>query len=85
MSEWGRWVEHDGKHLPPDGAICQATFDDAKTLTGIVRHTDQTHLDAFLWQGDELTSHVIRYRVRKPRGLAILESLLTDMPEKVDE
>jgi len=27
---------------------------------------------------------IIRYRIRKPRGLTILEGLLTDLPEKVD-
>jgi hypothetical protein len=27
---------------------------------------------------------VIRYRIRKPRGLVILETLLTSLPEDVD-
>jgi len=30
--------------------------------------------------GDE----VIRYRIRKPRGLTILEGLLENLPEEVD-
>lgn len=28
--------------------------------------------------------HIIRYRIRKPRGLTILESLLENLPEEVD-
>jgi len=78
--EWGPWIEHDGKHMPPDGSLCQAAFDDGKTLLGVVRCDDETHRDSFLWCGDISMSHVIRYRIRKPRGMAILEGLLADLP-----
>jgi hypothetical protein len=68
--EWGPWIEHDGSHLPPHGTMTQATFDDCQTLTGIIDCKDETHLDAFLWRQEaDIASHVIRYRVRKPRGL----------------
>ena len=84
--QWGPWIEHDGCHLPPHGSFCQATFDDCVTLTGQVDHNDQTHRDSFLWSRspDDL-SHVVRYRVRKPRGLTVLEGLLENLPDRVSE
>lgn len=82
--EWGAWIEHDGEHMPPQGAICQATFDDCRTLTGVIDQADETHRAAFLWLlPEDDASHVIRYRIRKPRGLTILENLIADLPEEV--
>ncbi len=31
-----------------------------------------------------LVSKILRYRIRKPRGLTILEELLVNLPERVD-
>lgn len=82
--EWGEWVCHDGKHMPPHGSICRATFDDCTTLTGVVDHDDQSHRDAFLWLlPEDEAAHVIRYRIRKPRGLTILENLIADLPAPI--
>jgi hypothetical protein len=81
--EWGSWIVHDGAHLPPDGVLVQAEFDDADILTSYVVHADETHLDAFLWRGGPDVAHVIRYRIRKPRGLTMLKALLEDLPDPV--
>ncbi len=74
--EWGPWIEHDGKHMPDDGAWCQATFDDCSTLSGRIDASDETHLDAFFWRKPEdVASHVIRYRIRHSRTQAAVEAL----------
>jgi hypothetical protein len=81
--EWGPWVEHDGNHMPPHRAVCQATFCDGETLIGVVDHYNYTHQQSFLWGYDECVSHVIRYRIRKPRGMEILEGIMENVPNKV--
>ena len=83
--EWGLWIKHDGKHIPPHGAFCQATFNDCETLSGIVDHLDETHVNSFLWLlPEELVAHVVLYRIRKPRGMTILEGLLKNLPATVE-
>lgn len=90
--EWGPWIEHDGKGCPCEGMLVHVVRFDAPDIvviagaqcraTGIPvtgKHS------AWVWpNGKPERTNVIRYRIRKPRGLTILESLLTDLPEKVD-
>jgi hypothetical protein len=78
--EWGPWIEHDGKHLPPQGARCQATFCDGDTLIGTIVQDDYTQRQSFLWGDDESISHVVRYRVRKPRALLNLIDMVENLP-----
>ena len=78
--EWGPWIEHDGEHIPPNGATVRATFDDLMTLTGVIDHADETHINAFMWRGTADVSHVIRYRIRKPRALIQLREMIETLP-----
>lgn len=80
QEEWGPWIEHDGNHMPPNGAIVRATFDDLMTLTGVIDQSDETHINAFMWRGPADVSHVIRYRVKKPRALIQLREMIENLP-----
>lgn len=75
--EWGHPIEHDGSNQPvPDGTFVEVVFLDGDT--------DQAFADEFAWSHSQLgefwPGYIIRYRIRKPRGLAILECLLNARP-----
>ena len=99
--EWGPWTEHDGNGCPvKNGEMIHVIFDDEDEFIGVEGwegisahgYRCTTGPQSWLWQdalelgcGD--LARVIRYRIRKPRGMAILESILTDLPmptERVD-
>lgn len=85
--EWGPWI--DGSVLPPIGAYVQMECID---LNG---RGDMTH-ECFVlgFEGEQVIIspalpvyrlwQVDQYRIRKPRGLTILEGLLENLPEQVD-
>lgn len=91
--EWGPWIEHDGKGCPCVGAyvhleafgmgcfLCVAGED--CRANGVDPSGPSS---AWLWRegNHPVFQEVVRYRIRKPRGLAILESLLENLPEQVD-
>ncbi len=87
MSEeqWGPWIEHDGGPRPvPKGTFCHLIFVTGLQSVGPVgcgRDGLAITPDNAPWGHPNL---IIRYRIRKPRGLVILETLLTDLPEDVD-
>ena len=91
--EWGPWIEHDGLGCPVTGCLVQVELDDEpdflipmvtmigpRALEYIPRAGDLNHSwfwrDGWVW--------VMRYRVRKPRGLTVLEGLLENLPDRVD-
>ena len=94
--EWGPWIEHDGKHVPNVvglyvGIECETLSGAVKYKEGIV--TSKMMLlreGAWVWAKrwiapDCAVQVIIRYRVRKPRGLAILERIAANSKrEKVD-
>lgn len=87
--EWGPWIEHDGKGCPCVGMFVHRIYErpglDVKDgvvkseKIGFVRNSGSGN-----WHWVRGYAPVIRYRIRKPRGLTILESILADLPEKVD-
>ena len=90
MSEWGPWIEHDGKGCPCVGQYVQterlkkienwvgssATIVDGKFTWGIARGGKS-------WFWENGWTRIIRYRIRKPRGLTVLENLIADLPAPV--
>ena len=92
--EWGPWIEHDGKKCPvPSGTYVRLIVGIAEDGTspagtgewaagwraindfeaeGVV-----TDSDGWIW-GHPDCFPVIRYRIRKPRGLTILEAIVAD-------
>lgn len=97
--EWGPWIEHDGKTVPVSiGTFVHLVFEDGDEWQGIegtsgVSRTRNGNWiipddgDPWSWIWDhpngEYGDRIIRYRVRKPRGLTILEDLIADLPAPV--
>lgn len=87
--EWGPWIEHDGKGCPIVGMFVHRVYArpgrDVKDgvvkseKIGFVRNSGSCS-----WNWVPGFAPVVRYRIRKPRGLTILEGILADLPAKVD-
>lgn len=87
--EWGPWQLHDGKGCPCRGAFGQFVFADILARYRVEHvlearaHGDVSERSAWLWENAADVLVIIRYRIRKPRGLTILENLLADLPAPV--
>ena len=83
--EWGPWVEHDGKGCPVKGMWVHIVR--AEGLESETRATGSFHIMAgsgWIWRSIPkplLPYRIIRYRVRKPRGLTILKRIAAE-PER---
>lgn len=84
--EWGPWIEHDGSGVPvPRGTVCHVVWldgDEAVEPIGGSRCWKWSSYDRKGWS-DETYVPIIRYRIRKPLGLTILEGLLENLPDEV--
>lgn len=88
--EWGPWQEHDGKGCPVAlGQHYQAEYDDGDMEEGVHGFYGtllsgagwRPENGSWLWHEDY--QPIIRLRIRKPRGLTILENLIADLPAPV--
>ena len=92
QDEWGPWIDHDGNgYTLSFGFIVEAESADGYRQVGRPKEGPTKSWGARNWWNwktllpDEFqTGRVIRYRIRKPRGMAILEDLLQDLPQDVD-
>lgn len=88
--EWGPWVEHDGKKCPVIGqyvqcetdrdvkrVLCDATIISPRVLETIPRTGTGK---SWLWSEDKRFAKIVRYRVKKPKGLKMLEQLIQNLP-----
>lgn len=88
---WGPWIEHDGNGCPCVGqwVIAHGVYPSGSTRQqeGIVR-------DTWSWNDENfgtphprggVTGRIVRYRIRKPRGLTILKKLIENLPAPVCE
>ena len=86
MSEWGPWTLHDGMGCP-----CRGMFVRVERRNGEVREaiaTGEYNESGSAWDWASVSDKwqpfcIIRYRIRKPRGLTILENLLENLPVEV--
>jgi len=85
--EWGPWIDHDGRGCPCVGEMVQAYF--RSSITGRVWLYETVavagSMGGYSW--DWINKHyslIIRYRIRKPKGLKILEGLLENLPNEVE-
>jgi len=92
MTEWGLWIEHDGKGCPCVGMWVQALRTTGIIAEGIAGSqcaakgfSPDSPASAWVWikHPDRTSDWFIRYRIRKPRGMAILEAILADLPAPV--
>lgn len=89
MSEWGPWIEHDGKGCPCVGSYVRVETKGkiggfAAGLFGRIIN-DRTaeyipnNKNAGSWTWKHGDAHVVRYRIRKPKGLTILTDILREV------
>jgi hypothetical protein len=93
--EWGPWIEHDGKGCPIKGAIAQVEYADGDVVLRMVDgktfwrgnraagFSGPTYVSSWDWSSPGRAVPAIRYRIRKPRGLTILENIIADLPAPV--
>jgi hypothetical protein len=84
--EWGPWIRHDGKGCP-----CAGSYVESEQRDGLIeQHIAEGVNPELIASAWDWSSHlyrdldIIAYRIRKPRGLTILEELLVNLPERVD-
>ena len=91
--EWGPWIEHDGRGCPVLSGTWVRIQGDYPPDPEYFFEGEGFCSDGWAWNWSNIgkttlsgnkCGRVIRYRIRKPRGMAILESLLQDLPQKVD-
>lgn len=88
--EWGPWIEHDGKGCPCVGDWVRAELRCGSELegragsecsaAGIPTYHPESR---WMWTHYPRDGEIIRYRIRKPRGLTILHEILREV-EKSD-
>lgn len=83
MSEWGPWIEHDGGPCPCVGEFVHAVFDKGRPIERKEIATGNPKSWIFKPPADRFNGCIVRYRIRKPRGLTILENLIAEIPEEV--
>lgn len=85
--EWGPWIEHDGKGCPCLGKYIRFEADTK------ISHFTHGHgiiisekcgeyiprVSGESWTWGTGFANIIRYRIRKPKGLTILESILREV------
>ncbi len=95
--EWGPWIDHDGKGCPVKGMFVHAVFIDGSEYIGITRGLGGSWTygdvdDVSTWSPPNLSKNkhfdkcrpIIKYRVKKPKGLTILEELLQKVDDKIN-
>lgn len=89
--QWGPWIEHDGAHIPTEfqvGDIVQLISEcnfTGKLETSAPRQVMPEDFVRYNWFWGESTHDTLRYRIRKPRGLTLLETLIADLPTPARE
>lgn len=92
--EWGPWIKHDGKSIPVKaGELVHVVFYDNDEWTGIEETSGVTKFghpitpdgdDPWSWIYDYPVYHsIIRYRIRKPRSMKLLQSLVENPPKQL--
>lgn len=87
--QWGPWINHDGKGCPCVGEYVQANFTclhtpifEGGTKIGNLWEGVATGIDCWDWAARQQLTKFTRYRIRKPKGLTVLESILAEVETK---
>ena len=87
QDEWGPWIEHDGSPNPCPGMWVDTIDRLGQREEGMSDEFCETHdmSDCWDWSSpDFLGVQIICYRIRRPRGMEVLDKVLADLPQKVD-
>lgn len=81
--EWGPWIEHDGRGCPCRGFWVQAAFRSGAIAEGVAGG----FRNGICWDWSIVDRQgagvLIRYRIRKPRGMEVLERIVA-APKEVE-
>ncbi len=92
QEEWGPWIEHDGRGVPPHligrwiEIECRNALGRPWVSEGVLT-LPLSKFTVMCWSGGgwmtarDHCAPVIRYRIRKPRGLTILQRI-AEQPER---
>lgn len=87
QEEWGPWVDHDGSGCPVAiGTVVEVVCEDRfGYLMHVVATARAGHHSSWDWRHYPRLKRILRYRVKKPRGMVVLEAMLNDVrtPERV--
>ena len=92
--EWGPWIEHDGQGCPCVGMYFQGEFDkrsfmelaSSTRLSPCGMKVEGVAAGGNSWLHDGITnSKITRYRIRKPRGLTMLERVARDVTAPIEQ
>ena len=83
--EWGPWIDWSGGENPAPGMYVAIEIRGRAWVEDrFPRGNPDCDLsEVWAWWHDGEDDDIVRYRIRKPRGMLILESLLADLPEEV--
>ena len=90
--EFGPWVQHDGKGCPVKGQFVRsvdAAGIEMEHLAGMLVEKEGI-IPVDSWDWDQCNRYdvwhwrILRYRIRRPKGLTILENLIADIPQPVE-
>lgn len=91
QEEWGPWIEHDGRGCPAD--VCPGVYIAVviRFASGREERSEGRikNVPYSLWEkslvcwtgGTEDYAPIIRYRIRRPRGLILLQRI-TERPDR---
>lgn len=74
--EWGPWQAHDGKGCPCLGKFVHLVDDEGAEWRGVAGALGG---ESWNWANRGWVYVVVRYRIKKPRGLTILEERLREV------
>ena len=79
--EWGPWIKHDGEYQPvADGVVVGIEFRQAPRNTRWINgNPDADFAEVWIWKKNGDIDDIIRYRIRKPKSLTILETILNEL------
>ena len=76
--EWGPWIEHDGSGCPCLGMYVHVEYSDGSEEFAIAGSNGGQS-----WFSSSRSLKIIRYRIRKPRGMQILQQLVENPPKEL--
>ena len=93
QDEWGPWIAHDGKCCPCVGQYVHVVHFEFQDFFGVAGLTSgeswlwitPDHYGATFTSDGHMAMPVIRYRIRKPRGLTMLEAIARDTTTPIVE
>lgn len=89
--QWGPWIDHDGKGCPCVGELVQCETGSTVKLLNVDALVLGDRLIQYIplagskhrsWYWVPGFNFILKYRIRKPKGLTMLENILAEVETK---